>query len=262
MFGGYDSRVRGRRDPRRFRHRRVAYALQWTLSLLILVMLGALFYRFLVTSPSLSVQWIQVGGTRMLEPNEVLRASGVTKADNMVRLDLAAVRQRVEALPYVKTCRVDRVFPDQVLIEVEERVPVATLLVNNHLFALDGEGVVLREIPSQDPYPGPLVTNVPEAGSVEAGQQLAQPALVAALAVWDAFSGVPMAADVTVSELAALGPDEILMFCNELPFEVRWGRKDFVNEARRLNVLWQQKNKQLKCQEYLDLRFGNDLVCK
>lgn len=262
MLGRVYGRPRGWRNPRRFRDRPVAYVLQWAAVLGLLAGGGALFYRYLQRSAVFSVRWVQVQGARVLDPQEVLRTSGITTEDNLVFLDAVAVRSRLEALPHIKTCRVDRLFPDRVLLALEERAPVATLLACNRLFALDPEAVVLCEIPAHEVHPGPLVTNVPGLGFLEPGQQLTQREVSAALAVWDAFYRLDMASDVTVSELAALGEDEILMYCDELPFEFRWGRRNFASQARLLDILWRETGRDLPCEEYLDLRFDGDLVCK
>ncbi|HIJ66215.1 MAG TPA: hypothetical protein HPP77_09735 [Candidatus Hydrogenedentes bacterium] len=75
-----------------------------------------------------------------------------------------------------------------------------------------------------------------------------------------------MAGHVTVSEIAAPHEDHIRMYCDELPFEIRWGRRDFVNEAHRLDLIWRETGHMERvdppCQEYLDLRFGNEPVCR
>jgi len=261
MFGRH-RKWRGRRSSRRFRGRHIAYVLEWTVCLGLLLVGGRFFYRYLRESPVFCVQWVCIEGARVLDPQTVLGASGITTDDNLLLLDLAETEARVARVPYVKTCRVDRVFPDRVILTIEERAPMATLLLNNGLYEIDGEAVVLRELPRNGAYPGLLITNVPGLAYVEPGQHLTQPAVAAALGVWDAFSNVSMAQDVTVSELAAYDRNKVLMFCNELPFEIRWGRGGFEDQARRLDILWREKGKELDCKEYLDLRFGNDLVCK
>ena len=191
-----------------------------------------------------------------------MAASQITRADNLLFFDRVGACARVEAMPYVKECCLDRVFFDQVVLTVEERTPVVTLLESNRLFELDAEGVVLRQLPADAVNPGPLVTNVPGLGYVEPGQRLSEAAVKAALGVWGAFMGTSMAGDVTVSELAAFGKNEVLMYCDELPFEIRWGRGDFAERARRLDILWREKGGELPCTQYLDLRFDRDLACE
>ena len=262
MAIGWHHRRYAWRSPERFWDGPTAQMLQWVVCLAILAVMGYRFHAYLRVSPAFAVQWVSVEGAAAVAPAAVLAASGITKEDNLLFLDRWAVRGSVEAMPYIKTCALERVFPNQVVLSVLERDPVATLLVNNHLFELDREGVVLRQVAADAAHPGPLITNVPDLVSVEPGQRLDRPPVSTALAAWDAFERVPMAAEVAVSELAALDENEIVMVCDDLPYEIRWGRGDFSRQARLLNVLWEDMGQAIGCQEYLDLRFGDDLVCK
>jgi cell division septal protein FtsQ len=220
------------------------------------------FIQYLRESEIFSVKWIYVEGAVVLDPQAVLAASGITTRDNLLFFDAKTAAQRVEALPYVEDCTFERIFPDTVVLTISERCPAATLLVNNRFYELDAACVAMRELAWDQVHPGPLITNVPGLATLVPGQQVALPPITAALAVWNAFASISMALDVTVSELAALGENQILMYCDELDYEIRWGRDDFAGQARRLEILWQEKNKRIGCKEYLDLRFGNDLVCK
>lgn len=251
-----------RRKLWRFWARRAGRLLEWTLCGGLIAVGVFFFWRYLRESPVFSIQWVCIEGAKILDPQSILSVSEVTTGDNLWLLDLETVKERVEHMPYVKTCKTERIFPDRVIITIEERAPKATLLLNNGLFEIDEDGVVLREVPRKGAYTGPLVTNVPGLVYVDPGQRLTEPSVAAALAVWDAFEKTPMAGEVTVSELAAFDRNKILMFCDELPFEIRWGRGGFDEQARRLNILWHEKNGRLECREYLDLRFGGDLVCK
>lgn len=155
-----------------------------------------------------------------------------------------------------------REFPDTVYVTVTERMPKAAVLVDNRCYLMDGECVVLEELPIGPEHVGPLITGIPNLGSIEPGETVDKPELREAMAVWDAFSRTGMARDVNISEIAAVGINDIRMYCDELPFELRWGRGHYENQARRLDILWETKEKRLDCTEYLDLRFDKDLVCK
>ncbi|MBI4556397.1 MAG: FtsQ-type POTRA domain-containing protein [Candidatus Hydrogenedentes bacterium] len=247
---------------RRRKRRWFTRALEGFICLGILGGGGYAFYLYMERSASLLVKTIRVEGANVLREEEILVKSGLSREDNLLLLDTEAVTTNILALPYVKTCRVTRVFPDTVNIQIEERVAVATLLVHNRMFELDREGVVLRELPAGSPPTGPFISEAPDLGYVEPGRQLSQRALVAALAVWEAFMTTTMAQEVNVSEIVALHENNVRMYCDELPYTVVWGRSNFVEEARRLDVLWRQVGGELACADYLDLRFDRDLACK
>jgi cell division protein FtsQ len=232
-----------------------------TASALVSVLAYA-FYIYVRESDYLTIKTVRVDGARYLDPAALVAITGLTTADNIFFLRSSVIRGKIAALPYVKRCRVTRIFPDTVSIVIQEREPVATLLAHTHPFEIDGDGVVLRKLDPSARHPGPFISQVPELGSVEEGQQLTQRPLLAALEVWRCFSTTGVAKHVTVSEIAASGVNDIRMYCDELPYEIRWGRGEFAMEAQRLDTLWRERGGTLPCAEYLDLRFGRDLACR
>ena len=214
------------------------------------------------SSEVLAVSTIGIQGAVTIDEKAIVDACAITTADNLFLLDVEAARQRVLGMPHVKACRITRIFPDRVVISVSERHPEATVLIDNRAYEIDGECVVLRQLSLSDVHTGPYITNVPGLASVAPGGQLDSRALLEALAVWRAFSGISMARDVVVSEIAAVKHNDIRMYCDELPFEIRWGRGGYETQALRLDLLWNAKGKELPFDEYVDLRYGQDLACK
>ncbi len=82
------------------------------------------------------VSVVAISGQTELQNAEILDASGVTSRDSVLFLDAQAVRQRIKALPLVREATVRKLYPDQLVIAVTERVPYA-------LWQLDGEVSVI-----------------------------------------------------------------------------------------------------------------------
>jgi len=219
------------------------------------------FYTYVNESTYFRVKTVKVMGVNLVDPNEVVAASGITSEDNILLLPAAEIRAKVDAMPYIERCRVTRVFPDMVSIYVEERIPVATLALRNQYFEIDANLNVLHKLDPREPHTGPLVTQVPGLGTVEPGAHLTQPSLREAVDVWLAFCETTVATDVTVSEIAAPSTSDVRMYCNELPYEIRWGRGRPIQQAANLDTVWQYKNGRLNCKEYVDLRFDRDVAC-
>lgn len=209
-----------------------------------------------------NVKAITVTGAGFLRVEDIIAQSGVTNEHSLVTLSSDEVRQRVLALPHVSECTVERVFPDRLEIAIKERVALATLLVNNRLFELDRDAIVLRELGAEEPHTGPFVTVESGLDYVEVGRQISQESLKNALEVWDAFKGTQMARDVTVSEISAGQGNRIGMTCDELNCEIRWARAGVEKQAWKLDVFWQSEKGRLPFREYIDLRFGNDVACR
>jgi hypothetical protein len=107
-----------------------------------------------------------------------------------------------------------------------------------------------------------LLTLHPPVSTVTPGEPVGRPELVEGLAVWNAYAKTRLAAVAPAHELAVFDSNDIRMYCESMPFEIRWGRGDYDAQARRLDILWQELNGRLPCTAYLDLRFGRDLACK
>lgn len=253
-----------RRRPRKRRGRVVAFLFQ---GLLLSALLGGFAYglnSYVSTSGDFVVRHVPVEGDGLTaeEITAIRAAAGVAPGANVLSVDIDAVRERVAGMPGIRDCEVVRAPPQTLIIRAEKRVPEAGLLVHGHLYEIDGEGVILRELDALSEHTGPLITNVPDLAIPEAGQQLAAPELLEAIEVWRAFATTALSQDVNVAEIAAPKAREVVMFCDELGFEIRWGRVDHARQAERLDILWRELGGDLPCREYLDLRFDEDLVCK
>lgn len=136
------------RSRRRFARRQWARRwLAWryvVAALLVIVLLvGGLWLVFF--SSVLAVEGVDVEGTRGLADADVRVAAAVPTGDPLARVDLDAVRARVEALAMVRSADVTRQWPDRVLITVEERVAVAVVEIGGRIRGMDADGVVFRD---------------------------------------------------------------------------------------------------------------------
>ncbi|HOJ32798.1 MAG TPA: FtsQ-type POTRA domain-containing protein [Candidatus Hydrogenedentes bacterium] len=242
--------------------RHIRRIIRWLCVLGLLCGFGYGFAEYLHDAKGFRLQRIRIAGTEHLDPDTVVNASGLTSADNVLLLNTQAVAKRLLANPYIKNCKIRRVLPNSVEIFVEERIPSATVMIHNRTFTISEDGVVLEEIPNAGEHIGPLITDIPGIDIVEPGQNIANAALTAAFEVFRAFSKTEFATTVQISEISARHPNDIRLYCDNLPFEIRWGRGDFETQARRLDALWKYKNRQLDFNEYCDLRFGQDVACR
>ncbi|MCB1234596.1 MAG: FtsQ-type POTRA domain-containing protein [Verrucomicrobiae bacterium] len=75
---------------------------------------------------------LQVETDGSLTESEIVEAARVESGGNLMEIELARVRERLEALPMVLGAEVTRELPDLLRIEVRERVPVAWLSCPPH----------------------------------------------------------------------------------------------------------------------------------
>ncbi|MGZ5399954.1 MAG: cell division protein FtsQ/DivIB, partial [Nocardioides sp.] len=155
-----------RRSRRAFTRRQWARRwLTWKYVLAALALIGLVvgsIWLFLF-STVLAVKQVEVQGAQQLRPAEVRAVAGLDDGEPLARVDLDDVRTRVQALALVSSAEVTRSWPDAIVIEVEERVAIATVEIGGRLRGLDLEGVVFDEY-AKPPAGLPRVETSTDAG--------------------------------------------------------------------------------------------------
>lgn len=262
-FLGNNSAVYHRRGGKPRRRLALLYFVEIFICFALLGSFGYFFTDYVTTgSDRFFVKRVQVQGAYVLREEAILQAANIHENDNVLLMQCEAVRQRVLGIPYVQECNVQRMYPDTIVIKVEERVPLAVISLNNHLYEIDGEAMVLRELDHYSPELGPIISELPELPAVEIGKPLKNDTLKEVLELMMALRRVPIGQKLKPSEFTARAPNDITMYCEGVSFAFRWGRSDYLRQAQLLDVWWGQMGETSPCKEYLDLRFGDDLVCK
>lgn len=224
---------RQRRSERRVRRRfvRRQWARRWrvwryVVALLLVVALAATAVWAVWFSSLLAVEGVAVEGTRQLSPERVREVADVPDGVPLARLDLAAVRLRVQSLAAVRSVDVSRQWPHQVRIAVEERQPVAGVQIAGQLHALDADGVVFGTPAQAAGLPRVVTTTDATAEALREGA-----AVAAALPP-------PLARLVDYVELRTI--DQITLVLGD-GRRVRWGSSErSEDKARVLAVLLRQ----------------------
>lgn len=103
------------------------------LRVLVIVLTGvliteALLYAFIF--PCLSPVNVSIYGLESMTAEEIIAECGMDISTGFINFDEAEFRSRLESVSAVESVEVQKKFPDQVIVEVKERVPVAFSLVS------------------------------------------------------------------------------------------------------------------------------------
>lgn len=145
-----DPRIRARRrEVRRTQGRRR----RRVLGIIAAVLLVILVALVLLVSPVLSVRTVQVDGdvySRRFDGDRLDRVVASLKGEPILSADLAAVRDELEASPWIRSVRVTRDLPGRVVIELDERQPLAWFMGGDARFrVIDGDGAVIAVLEGQ-----------------------------------------------------------------------------------------------------------------
>lgn len=139
-------------SPRaRRRRRRLAAALGVLTALAVLA--GVLFL-----SPALAVRDISVRGGELTDPASVEEALEGYRGVPLTRISKSEVRERVGAIPQVRSIEVLLEPPHHLVVELHERVPVAAVQDGDEFAVVDSEGVRLTTVASAEEAGVPVVT--------------------------------------------------------------------------------------------------------
>jgi hypothetical protein len=142
--------------------KRAGVGARWAFGLLsaivFLALMKVVVMEAFVSNPDFHIQNINIITKGPLNQTEITAASGLKLGDNLLMVSLRAVHDRLDMLPEVRTVTVTRQFPGTILIEVQQRTPVAWLECPDKAIAarvpgygclLDDQGIVLPSA-SQD----------------------------------------------------------------------------------------------------------------
>lgn len=112
------------------------------IAIAILVVLVIIFGSiFIYRSDLFHVNNVQVNGSTHLTSQEIANIAAVSDDSTLLRLDSAGIKERLEDNAWVQSASVHRVFPDTIIIDIEEREPGAVAKINdksNWVISTDG----------------------------------------------------------------------------------------------------------------------------
>ena len=133
--------------------------------ILCLVLVAILLF---LMSPIFSIKNLNVAGNVKLTPEEIIKASGISKGDNIFTIDGARVEQGIKKLGAVAGIRIVRSLPSRVTLEINEKTECAYIKEKGAYTAIDETGMIIATSTAPD-APVPVIVGIKAVDS-EQGQ--------------------------------------------------------------------------------------------
>jgi cell division protein FtsQ len=232
------------------------------MALLIGALLGAAVFANLWKS-DLKVATVTVEGNSIVSEKEILTLAGISETTKLVDVDLFAVRRRIEQNSFIRSASVNREAPNRIAIRVEERVPIAAVVLDKIVY-LDGDGFVLPPVRSESVFDLPILTGTLSRGELTPGK------LCTMLDVREALTVLSIAQQVSdelyrrISEVHVEGEKDIVLYTAEYGVPVVFGRGDTAAKMVKLYSFWKEFVSHRGAQElqYIDLRYQDQVVVR
>ncbi len=119
------------------------------------------FETYIQRTQNFHVAKFEITGQRRVDRQAIIDASGVKPGASLTSLDPVAVQRAVEALPWVRTARVEAQLPSTLVIHVSEYQPFALLLSDTgKLLLVDRGGFVFKQADAGEAIDLPIITGL------------------------------------------------------------------------------------------------------
>jgi cell division protein FtsQ len=134
---------------------------RWGIISALAILIGGIFFdlgEFKKRADSVANEWVSslsnltglivsevlVNGREQTKKKNLLKAAHIRAGDPILGLHLQKIQINIAKLPWVKTVRVERRFPNTIVINLIERKPTAIWQKNGRFNLIDSDGVVIR----------------------------------------------------------------------------------------------------------------------
>jgi len=222
---------------------------------------GALLtVQVLLESGYFQVRQISVEQQVRVAEEEILEASDIKIGDSMFDLELNMIGRKIEEQPWIARAYVERVFPDQVVIRVEERQPRAIIDLD-YLYYVDRSGVVFKMLDAGDELNYPVITGSNRQYLLDHPDQ-AQNCVNLALGLLEELDGRTVFSLEDVSEIHYDQQEGLILYTLVGGVPVRLGTQGFDAKLNRLETIYGDLEPRLLALKYIDLNVADRVIVK
>lgn len=127
-------------DPYHYSRRRAGARAPFAGAVLLFLAVAAAAF---LNSPYFSVEHVEVSGARYLSADEVRMIAGVPEGSNIFSVPVRDVEAKLKATPRIAKATVTRLFPQALLIEIEERGTAVQMPYAGYFIDIDAEGCAI-----------------------------------------------------------------------------------------------------------------------
>lgn len=247
------------RDWKKFFHRALRVVL-FSGSLALLVAGVGLAAHLISTSGFFNVDSVRVLNQNRVSEEDVLARSDVRKGSSIFSLDLEMIGGKIAENPWIAKARVERVFPREVIIHVEEHQPRAIVHVG-YLYYVDAAGEVFKILEPEDSLALPLITGLERQQLLEKPQESRKLLLEAMELIAELESRQTFNLE-DVSEIHIDPVDGFTLYTYRSGIPVLMGFGSFAGKLDRLEQIYADLEPRLSVLKYIDLNVMERVIVK
>lgn len=139
--------------------------------LVILMLLLAITGLVYIGTESFEIQEITIIGNEKFQKDDIIKRSGISYNQNILKLDKGLVKDRIETEPYLEVVSIKSNYPDEVIITIREKEAAAIIPYLNSYFIIDVDCNIMEITDKLDDVQYPLIQGV-QVNSFVVGKKL------------------------------------------------------------------------------------------
>ncbi len=232
-----------------------------TKAILLIVCFYAVFssYRFITHSHRFNIDEVGVIGNKRLSNEALNEWVGPIVGQNIFRLNLDEISQKLADHPWVQSASARRVFPQAIHIELKERTPLAKIQLED-MYVMDNYGVLLgTEVGSLSKLP--TITGI-KIKNARLGENVADEEIIDGLKIMHSLNQLSMFEENKIENVHISSRSRIIFSTHNqdtmIYIRPEIARESFKNLVLALGAI--KKNGQDL--SYIDLSFKNKIILK
>ena len=206
---------------------------------------------------------VTVQGNSIITEEQIRTQAEINNESKLFDIDLFAVRRRIEQNPFIRSASVSREVPNRIAIRIEERVPIAAVVLDK-VFYFDAEGYVLPPTRSENIFDLPVLTGLFQRGELVPGRRYSTTNVQDALAILRMAQQVGDQLYRRISEVHVEADKDIIFHTAEFGVPVIFGRGDTAAKLVKFDTFWREFVLHHGAHElrFVDLRYRDQVVVR
>jgi cell division protein FtsQ len=200
-------------------------------SVVLLCLVFIYGYSFLISCSYFEIKETSIRGLKELTEKDVLVLAGIKPQQNLLAINTDVVARRIAANPWVKNIYVGREFPNRLVLEVRERMPLALVKRASSLYLMDGEGNIFKKLGKSDEVDLPILTGFNGADKRKSQLLFSTFDLLKRMAASGRYNYLGSISEVHVDDVFGLS------LLTDTGLYLKMGNNDYENKLKQLNLV-------------------------
>ena len=216
-------------------------------------------YRFATDSPYFAVNKVSWVGNQHLSVEEIAPWAGPVAGENILRVNLGEISQKLAKHPWVQTASIRRVFPQGLHINITERIPFARIQLDQ-VYMMDSYGVLLG--PEEEKFYGlPLLTGIAVKNPTP-GHNVTNKEVTGGLKAMYDFNQLPLFEENPIDTVHMRNHSRMTFLTRNRDLEIHMRTNTVSDSFKNLKLALDAISEDKGTLSHIDLSFKNKVVVK